>query len=458
MKLQDNLKSIKKELERIKVENWSKESIDKNTYRYIRLFDIDDSLMNQKICFFGWVKSSRSSSKISFIELISQFKIIKCVIPTKVKLTDHTTLKVWGIMKPNNGNDEHQFEIDVQAYEVYGGYQAPSFPLNIYSDKDTLLDLAHLGLRMPHRILFLQAQNELLKALRKFYWNNNYTEITPPTLVQTQVEGGATLFKLNYYDQPAYLTQSSQLYLETVAPVVGKAFCIMPSYRAEKSKTSRHLSEFTHVEAELVDIRFDELMDQIEQLIRSAINEFYKNILPEIKKIDNDFQPVVLSDKQFKKITYEDAIHFLIAQNHKKTDNTDYQLGDDISDASEKFLLETYGENQPIFLIRFPTDHKPFYVAKDQYGTQTCDLLFPGIGEIVGGSMRETNYNNLLDGFKRENIDHEPYSWYLDMAKFGPSPHGGYGLGFERLLMCLMKYKSVDQSTLYCRKPSRCTP
>lgn len=367
-------------------------------------------------------------------------------------------MTVYGILTPNKGKDDKLFELSVQSYEVFNEFQAPPFPINRESEKDTWLDNGHLGLRMPQRSLFLRAQSQLLKSIREFYWANDYTEITTPTLVQTQVEGGATLFGLDYYGEKAYLTQTSQLYLETTVPVTGKSFCIMPSYRAEKSKTTRHLSEFTHVEGELADITFEDLLDQIEKLIRHALRSFYSTMMEEIKKVYPEFEPVVLSEKPFKRITYREAIDFLHKNNHLKTDGTPYEQGDDIADASEKYLMETYGENQPVFLIRFPEDHKPFYVSKDKEGTQTCDLLFPGIGEIVGGSMRHTHHGDLVKGFEREGIDSTPYYWYLDMAKYGPCPHGGYGLGFERLLMCIMKYKSVDQSTLYCRKPSRCTP
>lgn len=449
---------MKKTLERIKMTDVFLDGFKREEYKKVSIQDISKVDVGKKIFVFGWVTASREGKKVSFFDLTAFFKTVKCVIEAKTSLTFQTSLLVHAIVAENKGKDGHDFELLVQGYEIFNGYQAPPFPLNRESEKETWLDNAHLGLRMKQRSLFIQAQSQLLRSLREHYFATNHYEITPPTLVQTQVEGGATLFGLDYYGEKAYLTQSSQLYLETVAPVAGKAFCIMPSYRAEKSKTSRHLSEFTHVEAELADITFDELMYNIEQLLRTTIKSFYAAMLDKIREIDPDFEPVVLADAPFKRITYKDAIDFLHSKGHLKTDGTPYVQGDDIADASERFLLETYGENQPVFLTRFPEEHKPFYVSKDEEGTQTCDLLFPGIGETVGASMRHTVYEDLVKGFEREGISPDPYYWYLDMAKYGPCPHGGYGLGFERLLMCLMKYKNVDQSTLYCRKVSRCTP
>ncbi|KAL6120698.1 asparagine--tRNA [Nucleospora cyclopteri] len=449
---------VAQKLTELKMNDFKINEIDQSKYETMQLCEVDKSCIGQRISIFGWVTASRTMKKFSFVDLTSHFKTVKCVIPTNTNINFQSSMRIYGVVKENAGTDKHLFEIAVEAYEFHNKMQAPSFPVNKESDKDTLLDNAHLALRMKNRSLFLEARSHMLRLFREFYWKHKYCEITPPTLVQTQVEGGSTLFSLDYYGEKAYLTQSSQLYLETVAPVAGKAFCIMPSYRAEKSRTSRHLSEFTHIEAELVDISFEQLMDQIESLVRYVANNFYKEMLDKIKEVDPDFVPFKFKEEKFMKITYKDAIEFFTKKSHLKTDGTKYEIGDDIADASERFLLEEYGKGQPVFLIRFPVEHKPFYVFKDEEGTQTCDLLFPGMGEIVGGSMRANVFQDLEDGFIREGIDPSPYYWYLDMSKYGSSQHGGYGLGFERLMLCLMKYKNVDQSCLYSRKPSRCTP
>ncbi|ELA41070.1 asparagine-tRNA ligase [Vittaforma corneae ATCC 50505] len=442
------------------VEKMKLVDINESEYERVRLEEISLSLKDRKIKTFGWVTKSTSVKSRCFFHLSSAFSTVKCVVEGDHGFTFQTSLTIYGtVVEPVKRRDEFLFEIAVDKYEIYNSMPAPTFPLNAQSEKETRLDNGHLALRMKDRELFVKARSTLLHLMREYYFKNKYTEITPPTLVQTQVEGGATLFSLDYYGEKAYLTQSSQLYLETVAPVVGKAYCIMPSYRAEKSKTSRHLSEFTHVEAELVDVSFSELMDSIEGLVRYSITEFYKTMLEDIQKVVPDFVPVTLSEKPFKKLSYRDAIEYLRSKNHLKPDGTAYEYMDDIADASEKFICAEYGVNQPVFLTHFPHALKSFYMKKiDGDLTESCDLLFPAVGETVGGSMRLDNYQQLVDAFKNEGIAPGPYYWYLDMARYGPSKHGGYGLGFERLLMALMKYKNVDESCIYPRKVSRCQP
>ncbi len=188
------------------------------------------------------------------------------------------------------------------------------------------------------------------------------------------------------------------------------------------------------------------------------ITEFYGIMKEKILKVYPDFKFFELSEKPFMRVTHKEAIDFLIKMKHQKPTGEFYVEDDDIADASERFLCEHLANGQPMFLTRFPLEHKPFYVKRDKEGTQTCDLLFPGVGEVLGGSMRCDEYKKWEDGFRRENINPDPYYWYIEMSKFGPSSHGGYGLGFERILMAIMKYPHIDSATLYPRKPNRCQP
>lgn len=451
---------ISETMKKLTLKNFEAPGFDAKEYTKYRLENINESLCDKKIETFGWVTKCTPLKNFTFIDLTSSFATIKCVVPKSHDLTFQTSLVIYGTLKKcENSKDHHKFELSVEKFEIYNGVLAPSFPLNSYSEKESKLDNGHLALRLKDRSLFLKARSNLLHAMRDFYFKNNYTEITPPTLVQTQVEGGATLFALEYYGEKAYLTQSSQLYLETAAPVAGKVFCIMPSYRAEKSKTSRHLSEFTHVEGEIVDVTFTGLMEQIEAFVRYSITEFYNLTLADIMKVHPDFEPFKLSSEPFKKISYTEAIEFLRSKNHLKPDGTSYAYMDDIADASEKFICAEYGNNQPVFLTHFPFALKSFYMKKiDGDLTESCDLLFPNVGETVGGSMRSDEYQKLYDAFAREGINPDAYYWYIDMARYGPSQHGGYGLGFERLMMGLMGYKNVDESCIYPRKVSRCQP
>lgn len=434
----------------------------KEDYKKIELSKISSEDIGSKIETFGWVENCRNKGSYTFIDLVSQFKLVECIFERKVQLTKCTSVTIFATVAENKSKRKiNDFELHVEDLEVYNDIVAPSFPLNTESAFDSWMKYAHLGLRTRERGFFLKARSTLMKVLRDILYEQEHIEITPPTIVQTQVEGGSTLFSLKYYGKDAYLTQSSQLYLETVAPVAHRAFCIMPSYRAENSNTTRHLSEYTHVEAELANVKFDDLLKNIEYLVSEAIRRFYDILGEDIKKIKPDFEFHKVPSLPFKRIRYSEAIEFLRKEGIKKDDETDFEIGDDIPDSRERILVEKIGNGEPVFLTHFLVEHKPFYMKLDPTDnkyTESCDLLFPGLGEILGGSMRCDKLDMLVEGFKREEISIENYQWYLDMARFGPCSHGGYGLGFERLLMCLMRYTNIEFATLYPRNTRRCQP
>lgn len=434
----------------------------KEKYEKIDLSKITENDIGKTIETFGWVETCRAGKKITFIVLSCQFKEVTLVYEKKIDLTKCTSIIVFGKVKKSQSNKkDEKFEILVDEIKIYNNTLAPSFPLNNESSFDSWIKYGHLAYRTKKRAFFLKARSTLLKIIRDIYYETEHIEVTTPTIVQTQVEGGSTLFSLKYYEKEAYLTQSSQLYLETVAPVAYRTYCIMPSYRAEKSNTTRHLSEYTHVEAELANINFDDLLKNIEYLVSETIKRFYDVLGNEIKKIHPEIELLKVPKTPFKRIRYQDAIKFLNDINVKKDDGTDFVIGDDIPDSREKILCEKFGKGEPVFLTNFLVEHKPFYMKIDETDhtcTESVDLLYPGIGEILGGSMRLDNYEGLMEGFKREGIDCSVYKWYLDMARYGPCMHGGYGLGFERLLMALMKYTNIEFCTLYPRNTKRCQP
>jgi len=321
----------------------------------------------------------------------------------------------------------------------------------------------------------------MLSAFRATYTEHHITEVTPPCLVQTQVEGGATLFKLEYYGQPAFLTQSSQLYLETCLPSLGDVYCVQESFRAENSHTRRHLSEYTHLEAELAFITFDDLMDHIETIICETVDKLLQNETTAvlIKQLNPSFTP---PSRPFKRLSYVDAIAWLnehgiqhdaedaegnvIKDAEGKPVQVDHAVGDDIAEAAERKMTDIIGT--PVFLHSFPAELKAFYMKKAQVPagsgdghpviTESCDLLMPGVGEIVGGSMRISDIDELLAAYKREGIDPAPYYWFTDQRKYGTCEHGGYGLGVERFLAWLANRYTVRECSLYPRWPGRATP
>lgn len=437
-------------------------------YTVRSLKDLSKKDIGEKVSVFGWVRNVHEVGSKTFFWLYAQFSTIKCIYAgtkeNRLHLTKNTSIRVFGPVKPNPTGDQFEFEVQVEKYRVIGEI-APGFEVEKDSTKECFfLDNAHILVREPDRLCFLKTRAKLLRILREFYHERGFLEITPPTLVQTQVEGGSTLFDLDYFGEKAYLTQSSQLYLETVVPACMKAYCIASSYRAEKSNTRRHLSEYTHVEAEIADIDFDALLSHIEDLFIYATEQFVEQCREDILAAYPDFVFPAVPSKPFRRVTHAEAIRFLQDSHVLKEDGTQFTLEDDIPDAPERLVCDEFGKGAPVFLTNFPAILKSFYMEKckdDKSLTNSCDLLYPGIGEVLGGSMRIHDHAELMEGFRREGIDPSPYKFYTDQCLYGPSPHGGYGIGFERFFMALMSdkiVKKVRQACLYPRFRGRCRP
>lgn len=253
------------------------------------------------------------------------------------------------------------------------------------------------------------------------------------------------------------MTQSSQLYLETAIAAFGDVYCIAPSFRAERSKTRRHLSEYTHIEAECPFITFEDLLALLEDLVCSVVQRVWDDPVhgPLLRELHPSFQP---PKRPFKRMDYVDAIAWLNEHNvMKEEDGQPFVIGDDIPEKPERFMTDTIG--QPILLCKFQAQMKAFYVQRTADGfSESCDLLMPGVGEIIGSSMRCWSYDALMEGFKHEGLDPAPYYWYTDQRLYGSMPHGGYGMGLERFLVWCLGRDNVKEVCLYPRYMGRCTP
>ncbi|CAG7853020.1 Asparagine--tRNA ligase, cytoplasmic; AltName: Full=Asparaginyl-tRNA synthetase; Short=AsnRS [Serendipita indica DSM 11827] len=444
----------------------------------------------QRVRISGWVHRLRSQGKMIFVVLRDGTGFLQVIIGGKLSqvhdaslLTNEATIEVVGNLQevPAEKSAPGGHEVVADYWKVIGhaplGDDSYLSRFNEETGPSILADLRHLVLRGETQSAVLKLRTALLSSFRHALDALDLKEVTPPCIVQTQVEGGATLFGFKYYEEEAYLTQSSQLYLETVLPALGDVYCVQESFRAEKSQTRRHLSEFTHLEAELAFITFDDLMTHIENAICDTIDHLLATPgVSELMKVLNpDFKP---PSRPFLRMSYADAIQWLV--DHKiqhVTEETedlpdaekvyvDHVLGDDIAEAAERKMTDEIG--RPIFLYGFPSHLKAFYMQKmkgpagegpnGMVFTESCDLLMPGVGEVVGGSMRIHDADELLAAFKKQGIPAEPYYWYVDQRRYGTCEHGGYGLGVERFLAWIGNRYTVRECQLYGRWPGRATP
>lgn len=380
----------------------------------------------------GRVHRLRTQKDVVFLTLQDGYGFLQCVLTgdlTKtydaLTMTLETSLEIYGEMweVPPKQHAPDDRELHADYYTVIGkaagDKEAITTRVAPDADAQTLYDNRHLVLRGENASSVMKVRAGVLRAFRQTYEEITPTclEVTPPCMVQTQVEGGATLFAFDYYGQKAYLTQSSQLYLETCLPSLGNVFCVAPSFRAEKSQTRRHLSEYTHIEAELDFITFDDLLVHLELVMCRVIEIALTN--PQVAQLVRDLNPEFqVPERPFKRMKYADAINWLVDHDIKNTEDEPHKFGDDIAEAAERKMTDII--NRPIFLTHFPTEIKAFYMKKDPEDprvTESVDCLMPGVGEIVGGSMRMDDYEELMEAYKRVEIDPTPYYWYTDQRK-----------------------------------------
>ncbi|KXS20729.1 hypothetical protein M427DRAFT_51707 [Gonapodya prolifera JEL478] len=434
---------------------------------------IRDSTSNrgQRVVVCGWVHRHRVQGKdLMFIWLRDGTGFLQCVLTGQmchtynaVTLQLESTVSLYGTLKevPAGKTAPGGHELQVDYWELIGaapgGDEAITNKISAEASPDLLYDQRHLVIRGDTASAVLRLRHATLRGFRAFFDKKGLYEVTPPLMVQTQVEGGSTLFHFQYYGEEAYLTQSSQLYLETCLPALGDVYCITESFRAEKSHTRRHLAEYTHIEAELAFITFNDLLDFLEDMVCSVVDfVLASKEAPYFKELHKDFVP---PKRPFRRMDYSDGIKWLNDNGIKKEDGSDYVFGDDIPEAPERKMTDAIGE--PIMFCRFPVEIKSFYMKRDPKDTkltESVDVLIPNVGEIVGGSMRISDLAELLAAYKREGIDPSPYYWFTDQRKYGTCEHGGFGLGLERFLAWMLNRYTVRDCCLYPRFPGRAQP
>ncbi|MHA2363182.1 MAG: asparagine--tRNA ligase [Candidatus Hodarchaeales archaeon] len=427
------------------------------------------SLIDQKVSLRGWLGFSRNQGALSFYVIrdtvgdLVQAVLKKQIFEEKDRIKEfrdlprETLVKIKGLVREDKRAPYKGVEVQIHNMKIIG--ESSTDIAEEYRPESTpqvLFDKRHLVLRTERSSTILRMRSRILYELRQFFEIESFLEITPPTLVQTQVEGGSTLFPLEYFDEEAYLTQSSQLYLETAIFSLGNVYCCLPSYRAEKSRTRRHLTEYTHLEAEMPFFDYEDNLNFQEKMIRSVVDSIVKKYPNVIEK----YNPGLKSpDKPYLRLDYAEMIDKLNEWGIPKEEGGKWEVGDDVSEKPERVLIDRLGV--PTFITRFPKEMKPFYMKvdpNDPERTLSADLIVPGVGEIIGGSQREDDYKTLLAGFKREGLDTKVYKWYIDLRKYGSVYHSGFGLGIERLVQYIMNVEHIRDTCLFPRMINRIYP
>ncbi|MEM3650412.1 MAG: asparagine--tRNA ligase [Candidatus Jordarchaeaceae archaeon] len=344
------------------------------------------------------------------------------------------------------------YEIRAESVKVISPSQ-PTIEEELQPDSsvDVLLDKRHLVIRGEKASAVLRYTDKLLRYIREFCVERGLTEVVPPIITKAACEGGATLFPVKYFDETAYLTQSSQLYLEAVLPALGNVYCIQKSFRAEQHRTRRHLLEYYHFEPELAFIDFEDLIrfaeENIIHIVKRTLEEDYKILeLFGVEDLEVPKQP-------FRRLTYAEALEFF------KSRGVVIEPGMDIEESKERMLVDHFGE--PVFLTEFPAEQKAFYFKRkesDESVALAVDLLVPTVGEIIGGGMREDDYDKIILRLREIKANLDDYRWYTDFRKYGSVPHGGYGLGIERTVEWILRLEHIRDATLFPRFVNRLLP
>lgn len=434
-------------------------------------------LVGERVRVSGWVHHLRQDGKkLFFVDLRDGSGFAQVVLAGQmcqtydaVTLCREACITVYGkwVQDPNERakGTFPGYELCADYWEIVGaGSTEIDTRFDHNSGPEVLMNQRHLVLRGQRASAILKMRSVISMAFREHFEDRWYTEVTPPTIVNTNCEGGSTLFELkDFFGDVGYMTQSSQLYLETAIPAVGDCYCILPSYRAEKSSTRRHLAEFHHLEAECPNITFDELLDKIEDLVCDTMDRVSVKAarFPGVLETATGGKPVPVLARPFLRMTHADAIKYCREHSIYKDEEKEEHFGpnDDIPEGPERKMTDQIGK--PILLTRFPAVLKSFYMQKcadDSSLTESVDLLLPGVGEVVGGSMRMWKEDELMAAYKRENMDPEPYYWFTEQRRFGSCPHGGYGLGLERFICYLLHIHHIRDACMFPRYRGRISP
>jgi asparaginyl-tRNA synthetase len=417
----------------------------------------------EEVTIKGWLHNRRSSGKIHFLILRDGSGFIQGVMSKATvgddafKAADHLSQETSVVVTGTARADKRApsgYEIDVKNLEVVG--ESHDFPITPKEHGvDYLLDRRHLWIRSERQTAILRIRHEVIDAVRDFFNSRGFILTDTPIFTPSACEGTTTLFPVEYFDdQKAYLTQSGQLYLESTAMALGRVYSFGPTFRAEKSKTRRHLTEFWMVEPEMAYAGLDEVMDLAEDLVVSVVSRVLDKRRRELTLIERDLTKLESVQKPFPRITYDDAVKAL------QSKGLPIEWGGDFGGPDETALSEQY--DRPVMIHRYPSAVKAFYMKPDPVRADVAlgvDVLAPeGYGEIIGGGERLADFDLLLTRIKEHELPQEAFEWYLDLRRYGTVPHGGFGMGIERVVSWICKLEHVRETIPYPRMLYRLYP
>lgn len=419
--------------------------------------------VGKEVALSGWLANKRSSGKIHFLTLRDGTGFIQAVVISGLvsqeqfaqldKMSLESSLKITGIVK-KEPRSPSGFELEAKSVELIN--QAPQdYPIGKKEHGVSfLLDQRHLWLRSPRQIAIQKVRHTIINSIYQYYILKDFIKIDTPIFTPNACEGTTTLFEVDYFGEKSYLSQSGQLYLEAAIFAVGRCFDFAPVFRAEKSKTRRHLTEFWMTNAEAAFVEHDQNLEIQEGLVMHILKEVLSHNMFDLELLERPIERLKQIKVPFPRLTYHQAVKQL------QELGSDIKVGQDLGNDDETMLMTFY--DQPLFIEYYPAKVKAFYMKKhpDDTSLALCaDLLAPeGYGEMIGGSQREDDYQTLLKAIKSHHLLESDFSWYLDLRKYGSVPHSGFGLGLERAVAWICGLKHVRETIPFPRMLNRMRP
>lgn len=421
--------------------------------------------VDQEVVIQGWLYNLRASGKILFPIFrdgtgLMQGVVVKSAVAPEVfakarQLTQESSLRVTGKVRAE-ARAPGGVELGVSGLEVVQLVPADQhYPITPKEHGvEFLMDHRHLWLRSTRQHAILKVRHEIIKACRDFFDDRGFTLVDTPILTPSACEGTTTLFEVDYFDDKAYLTQSGQLYSEAAAMAVGKTYCFGPTFRAEKSKTRRHLTEFWMVEPEVAFAGLDDIMPLAEELIAFVVGRAVERRRAELETLGRDISKLEAIKAPFPRLTYDEAVEIL------KEKGSEITWGGDFGGTDETLLSEKF--DRPVIVHRYPSQVKAFYMAPDPKRPEVAlcvDVLAPeGYGEIIGGGERLADYDLLLSRIEEAQLPREAFDWYLDLRRYGSVQHAGFGMGIERVVAWVCGLEHVRETIPFPRMLYRLRP